>query len=368
MKICLDARSPGRSGVFTYISALLRHLAKLNTGHEYVVLRTPKDKEWGIQGLEERVIPSSNPLHWYLWSNTQLPKILERERFDLYHSLKHITMLRGNTKKVVTFHSARFLIYPEHYKWYDASYWKLLSPPAARQYDAVITHSEAEKRNYVDRMGSPEEKFHAISLAADPRFGVIDDRDRLEEVRSRYDLPERFLLYVGRMIPVKNIETLLRAYRHAKDLGGIEHKLVLVGWKSWHSGALESLAADLKITEDALFVGPITEDLPAVYNLADLFLLVSHYEALGTVPLEAMACGTPVITSDRGGLPEAVGDAGLVVPADDAEKMGRSIIEVLSSEERRKSMSERGLARCSGFSWTRCARETNAVYEELVRG
>ena len=152
MRICIDARSPGYSGILNYASCLLRHLAALDTGNEYVVLRTPRDAAWDITGIEERVLPSSNPLHWYLWSNTWLPGMLEREGFDLYHSLKHITLLRGKVRKVVTFHSARFLIHPEHYKWYDAAYWRIMSPVAARTYDAVIVVSEAEKRNYVERI------------------------------------------------------------------------------------------------------------------------------------------------------------------------------------------------------------------------
>jgi len=368
MKICIDARSPGYSGILNYASCLLRHLAALDAGNEYVVLRTPRDVAWEISGMEERVLPSSNPLHWYLWSNLWLPRMLGNEGFDLYHSLKHITFLRGSARKLVTFHSARFLIHPEHYKWYDAAYWRIMSPIAARTYDAVIAVSEAEKRNYVERMGAPAEKVRVIPLAADPRFRIIEDQARLEAVRDRYGLPERFILYVGRLVPVKNLETLLRAYRHALDRGASSHKLVVVGRESWHSATLEALAAELRVQDKVVFVGTIFEDLPEVYNLADLFLLISHYEAFGTVSLEAMACGTPVVTSERGGLPEVVGDAGSVVPAEDAEEVGEHIVQILSSDERKSSMRKHGLERCGMFSWDRCARDTVSLYEELVQG
>lgn len=365
MKVCIDARSPGYSGVLTYASGLLRGLAALDRGHQYVLLRTPKDKPWNLPDFEERVLPSSNPLHWYLWSNTSLVRMLEREGFDVYHSLKHITLLRGKTKKVVTFHSARFLIHPEHYKWYDAAYWKILSPQAARRYDAVIAVSEAERRNYVERMGAPADKFRVINLATDSRFRVIRDRNRLEAVRTKFGLPEQLILYVGRLLPVKNLETVLHGYREARRQG-VTHKLVLVGRESWHSTSLQSLSKELGIANHVLFPGPIFEELPEVYNLADLFLLMSHYEAFPSVPLEAMASGTPVIASERGGLPDVVGQAGVITPADDAAQLGERIAEILGSEETLRSLRERGLKRCREFSWEETARRTAELYEELA--
>lgn len=367
MKICIDARSPGYAGILNYASCLLRSLAELERGLELVVLRAPQDEPWGIEGIEERVLPAKHFPTWLLWSNTKLPRLLAREGFDLYHSLKHITAFRGGTKRIITFHSARFLIHPEHYKWYDAAYWKVMSPLAARSYDAVIAVSEAEKRNYVERMGAPAHKIHVIQLASDDRFGLIEDPARLARVRARFGLPERFILYVGRQVPVKNLDTVLRGFRCARDAGVLDHELVLVGRETWHTPALRSLADELGVTDHVRFTGPIFEDLPEVYNLADLFLLMSHYEAFPAVPLEAMASGTPVITSDRGGLPEVVGDAGVTVPALDPERLGRAIAETLASDELRADLRERGLRRCRLFSWARCAERTADLYEHLIR-
>ena len=173
IKVCIDARSPGYSGILNYATCLIRHLAALDERHEYVVLRTPRDTPWDIAGVEERILPSDNPAHWYLWSNTRLPDILAREAFDLYHSLKHITMLRGKTKKLVTFHSSRFLIHPEHYRRHEAAYWRIMSPIAARRYDAVIAVSQAEKRNYVERMGAREELVFQGTRVVDREIGYL---------------------------------------------------------------------------------------------------------------------------------------------------------------------------------------------------
>lgn len=367
MKICIDARSPGYSGILTYASCLLRNLVALERGPELVVFRAPQDRPWGIEGVEERVLPARHFPSWLAWSNTALPRLLRREGFDVYHSLKHITAFRGNVPRVVTFHSARFLIHPEHYRWWDAAYWRVMSPLASWRYDAVIAVSEAEKRNYVERMGAPADKIHVVPLAAAERFRVIDDPVHLEAVRRRYGLPERFVLYVGRQLPVKNLDTLLRGFAHARRHHDLRHQLVLVGKESWHTPALRALAEELGIAPHVRFQGPIFEELPAVYNLADLFVLLSHYEAFPAVPLEAMACGTPVVTSDRGGLPEVVGDAGVFAPLDEPAALGERLAELLLSDRRRTELRERGLERSRAFSWVTTARRTVSLYEKLAR-
>lgn len=367
MKICIDARSPGYAGIRNYASCLLRGMSTLDRGLDLVVLRQTRDRPWDIPGIEERTVPSGHLPSWLLWSNTKLPRMLETEGFDLYHSLKHITAFRGGTPKIVTFHSARFLFHPEHYKWYDLAYWKMVYPRAARTYDAVVAVSEAEKRNYVERMGAPAERMHVIQLASDDRFQVVDDVHRLEAVRAQFKLPQRFVLYVGRQVPVKNLETVLRGYRAARAAGVSDHDLVFVGRETFLTPSLRALADELGIAKHVHLVGPVYEELPEVYNLADLFVLMSHYEAFPAVPLESMACGTPVITSDRGGLPEVVGDAGVSVGALDVGGLGNAIAGVLGAPERLRQLRENGLERVRLFSWENCASRTVDLYETLLR-
>jgi glycosyltransferase involved in cell wall biosynthesis len=366
MKICIDARSPGYAGVLNYASCLLKSLLEVDKDNEYIILSASKDGRWNLNGTREIVIPSNNPLGWMIWSNTKLPEILEREKIDVYHSLKHVTAFRGNGKKVITFHSARFFFLPQHYKWYDSTNWRIMYPAAAKKYDRVIVVSEAEKRNYVKYIDVPESKFRVIKLAADKRFRIIEDVNELQETKEKYGLPDHFLLFVGRILPVKNIETIVKAYHLAKKQKKIEHKLVIVGKKTWFYKEIASLINELDIVDDVIFTGPIFDELPCVYNLADLFLFPSYYESFGAVPLEAMACGTPVITANSGGLSEVVGDAAVLVSPTNVNEFADSILQILSSSQLRRSMVHSGLERARMFSWERCARETLKVYEDLT--
>lgn len=364
MKICIDARSPGYAGVLNYVSCLLRSLLELDNQNEFIILSTVKDKNWNFKNVKEIVIPWSGPLGWWLWSNTTLPKIIKNEQVDVYHSLKHVTAFRGKCKKIITFHSARFFFLPEHYKWYDALHWRIMYPLAAKKYDRIIVVSEAEKKNYIKYIGVPENKFRVINLAADKRFQIIDDVDKLQEVKLKYDLPNHFLLFVGRILPVKNIETIIKAYHLVKKWQNLEQKLVIVGHKTWFFPKIISLLKELNLIEDVLFTGPVYDELPCIYNLADLFLFPSFYEAFPAVPLEAMACGTPVIASDKGGLPEVIGCAGYQASSEDAAGFAEAIVKVLSSNNFRTSLIKKGLKRVERFSWTRCAREHLLLYKE----
>jgi glycosyltransferase involved in cell wall biosynthesis len=370
MNICIDMRSPGRTGILSYANALLTSLLSVDHDNKYILITDPQHRGWSHRGIEEIVVPFMNPMSWVIWSNAVLPKLLEKNKVDIYHSLKHVTAFRMKAKKIITFHGGHTLyLFPEIYKWYDLMYWKSSYSVAIQKYDRVITVANAEKQYLIQNLGFPENKFRVTYLAADDRFQIIRDKNKLHEVRKKFNLPDHFILYVGQLHPRKNLESVIKAYYEAHDRLKTKPKLVIIGrGNSVYSEKLINLAKELEIMDDVLFLGHVSYDLPCVYNLADLFLLPSYHEGFGIVLIEAMACGVPVITSEIEDLREVAGDSAILINPTNVSEIAAAIVKVLSSDEFRCSLVKKGLERAKLFSWDRCAKETIRIYEELFHG
>lgn len=367
MKIFLDARNPRFNGSWTYIASLVPKLVELYPDHEYIVLYDKVHGPLGLKGVDERVAPSLNPLAWIAWSHTVLPQLLKRERVDIYHSLKQMNSFNGPSRKIYTVHGATHFVYPQFHPWHNVIYWKKLTISAAQRGNQIIAVSESDKRSLVYWAGIPEEKITTINLAPSSKFKVIDEPEVKERIRKRLGLDFPFILFVGRVDPFKNIIGMLKAFALAIKMNDMGHRLVIVGdRKGYQSSRVFELIETLGISKRVVFTGHIFEDLEVVYNLADIFLFPSLYEAFSLALVEAMACGLPVVSTRGAGCVDVVGDAGILVDPLNIEEMAEAIVKVLSSENLRCSLSKASLARASIFSWERCARETFTLYERLL--
>jgi glycosyltransferase involved in cell wall biosynthesis len=196
----------------------------------------------------------------------------------------------------------------------------------------------------------------------------IDDREVIRAWKARRGLPERMVLFVGTLEPRKNLPLLLEAYARLRQTG-CTHTLVVAGGKGWYYQAIEATVERLGLRDAVLFPGFVPdEELPLWYNAAELFVYPSLYEGFGLPPLEAMACGTPVITSNAASLPEVVGDAGVVVDAHDVTALARAMADLLGDAERRRRLRAAGLARARQFTWRATANRTAALYHEILGG
>jgi len=205
-----------------------------------------------------------------------------------------------------------------------------------------------------------------IYTSADPRFKFLRDKEAARSyILHQYGIKDPFILYVGTLEPRKNIPTLIHAFAKVKK-DGFPQKLLLIGGKGWKYEEIFSAINELSLTDQILIPGYVPdEDLVYFYNVADLFVYPSLYEGFGLPPLEAMACGTPVITSNKSSLPEVVGDAALLVDPLDVRALAGAIERVLANEELRAQLSERGLKRAKFFSWKKTAERTWEVYRAV---
>jgi glycosyltransferase involved in cell wall biosynthesis len=239
-----------------------------------------------------------------------------------------------------------------------------LLPRYIERADRIIAISHFTKQEILNLFPNlPEEKVAVTWLGVHERFKIASSAEK-EDVRRKYQLDKPFILSVSTIEPRKNLKTLIRAFSQVKDR--IDHDLVLSGAYGWKATDLNDVIRDLKLEGRVRFTGYIDiEELPALYTLADVFVYPSLYEGFGLPPLEAMACGCPVLTSNVASLPEVVGDAAETIDPLDVDALAGTMEQLLSDSVRRRALIDKGLQRARSFTWEKCARETVAVYRTL---
>jgi glycosyltransferase involved in cell wall biosynthesis len=294
-----------------------------------------------------------------------------REKVDLLHCPYWSNPVWSPWPTVVTVHDVIQFVLPE-YAWRKISrlYFGLVSA-GARRADAVITVSECSKRDIEKLLGLPPERIHVIGNAVDASLFPVRDPWLLASVRERYAIGPRFVLYFGGFDLRKNVPRLIEAYARLPERLRREYQLVIAG-RYQHLG--HPLYPDPRVTVQRLglegnvvFTGQIREqDKGPLYSAATLFAFPSLYEGFGMTPLEAMACGTPVVTSNRSALPEVVGDAGVLVDPYDTDAIAQALEEMLENTAQREELSRRGLERARRFTWPQVAEQTVRVYKEIL--
>jgi glycosyltransferase involved in cell wall biosynthesis len=303
-----------------------------------------------------------------LWEQSLLPWALRRARVDLFHSPHHsLPLLRSGWRTVVTVHDVTFRLMPRRYTPARRLYMRAVTALAARRADAVIVPTRSVAADFRRLYGGLAGRVFVVPEAAPPAMRPIEDQALLDEARRRLRLPGRFVLSVGTLEPGKNRATLLRALAWLRRWG-LPHALVIAGQRGWGDAVPERLAAALGVSDRVWYLGYVSDaDLPLLYNLAEAFVFPSWREGFGLPPLEAMACGTPVVASDRPAMPEVLGEAALYAPPGDARAIAAALARVLSDGALWDELRRRGLAQAARYSWARTARETLAVYRWVLR-
>jgi glycosyltransferase involved in cell wall biosynthesis len=372
MQIGIDATAlpPQTVGAGYYILNLVRALSRIETGLKFKIIVQPHGRE--LLDIPERddftfvEVASMSPGNRLLWEQVSLSSLVRREGVDLLHSLHYTRPLMLPVRSAVTFHDMTFFLFPHLHTRSKRVFFPQAIRTSAKKADALLAVSESTRQDAIRLLDIPPDRITTTPLGVDPAFCPTPDPIRLENVRRKYHLPEKFILYVGLIEPRKNLPLLIRAYKSMLE-EGIEQKLVIVGRYGWMYDQVLDQISTLEIGESVHFTGYVERnDLPFVYNLASVFAYPTLYEGFGLPVLEAMACGVPVVTSAVSSLPEIVAEAGVLVPPQDEQALCSSVLTVLRDEVLQRRLSEAGAKRAGLFTWHKTAQATLEVYQRVL--
>jgi glycosyltransferase involved in cell wall biosynthesis len=350
-------------GIAKYIRRLAARLPALDPAGQFVFLYRHGHAD--TLSSQARRVDCHTPAHHRLES-LALALEVSPLRLDLLHSPDFIPPLFGCRRSVITVHDLAFLLYPQFLTAESRRYYNGQIRRAVRQADAIITVSQATRVDLMDRLAVPSDKITVIQHGADPEFQPLPV-EAIAPVLSKFGLTPGYLLFIGTFEPRKNVAGLLAAYALLRQRSAETPPLVLAGGKGWLFEATAARVHDLQLQAHVHFIENFaTAEAPALYNGASLFVWPSHYEGFGFPVLEALGCGLPTVISDRTALSEVAGDAALQINPDDPEALAEALHRVLTDSALRAGMRQRGLLQSQKFSWEKAARETLAVYQQVL--
>jgi len=378
MRIVLNAQllsfsaSYRQAGISRLIHATIQGLQAVDHDNDYIAFAGNQRIPSGyISNNHWRIITSRWPTHnrlvRILWEQTSLPWSALQAKADLLHALAFVAPLACPLPTVVTVYDLSFLLYPAVFNWLNRLYLSAMTPPSVRKARRVIAISESTKRDLVRLMHIPPERVDVVYPGLEPDIKPIEDPAALAAFRRRHNLPDHFVLFVGTLEPRKNADALVRAYGLLRRRGVVRHALVLAGSRGWRYESIFAAIEESGVADDVILPGYVArEELAFWYSAADIFVYPSLYEGFGLPVLEAMACGTPVITSTASSLPEVAGDAACLVDPNDTGGLAEAIEHVLTQADVRAEMSAKGRQRAATFTWERMAQSTRNVYEKAL--
>lgn len=375
MRVGLDGYplAEPRTGVGHYTLELARALALVSPSDQFELVSpapfTPDaQREIAHANLSNLRTTSLNASsirgHW--WS-MGLPLYARKAGFDVFHGTNFDVPLWKRRRSVVTIHDLSALLHSDKHRSRMVRRARLRLPLVVRMADMIITPTESIKREVCQHLGVKANKVVAIPLAARGGFQPLPFRETVQ-TRERLGVEEDFLLFVGTLEPRKNLLTLLKALAQIIGQSPLRPQLVIAGGGGWLMDESFAFIRDAALGDRLCLTGYLGDDeLRALYSSCKAFIYPSVYEGFGLPPLEAMACGAPVIAGRIPALQETLGSAAHLFEPTDVEALAKSIVDLLRDESRRQRLGSAGRQRAAEFSWERTARHTLAVYEKLVK-
>lgn len=353
------------AGIHRYICGLLNHLPAADSRFAYTAFVGPNAPTLAETLHTQRTgWPTARPLGRIAWEQLAQPIAARQSRLDLLHVTAYVSPLVAATPTVVTIHDLSFLRSPDSFRFANRTYLSLFTGLSCQRARRVIAVSEHTKKDVMKVYGIPADKIDVVYSGLDPEI-VRPPETELIAFRKRHGLPDKFILYLGTIEPRKNLSTLIRAYAKVRPAGV---KLVCAGGRGWMYEDVFQTVEELRLSRDVIFPGFLpSDDLPFWYSAAQIFVYPSTYEGFGLPVIEAMACGVPTITTNASSLPEAAGDAALLVPPDDTSALAEALARLLADDSLQVELAERGLRQAARFTWEDAARNTAWVYAKALQ-
>jgi GT2 family glycosyltransferase/glycosyltransferase involved in cell wall biosynthesis len=361
IKVDCFSMMKSKGGVGYYNAGLVKGLKNVNTRH--ILGRFDYAKE------ATNTIVLVKILRKIFLEQIFLPLQIMIKRVDLVHYPAFISPVWKTSKTVITIHDMSYLLFPEMFLWQYRMYLRLFVPFSAKRADQIIADSDNTKRDIVRLLGIPEEKVKVVYPGTNLAYSCIEDTQRIQDSLKTLAIQGEYILSVGTLEPRKNIKTLIKAYAHLMQDSPVEEiSLVIVGGKGWLYEEIFREVERVSLKTKIIFTGYVTEEeMICLYNGAKIFVYPSLYEGFGLPPLEAMACGVPVIVSNVSSLPEVVGDAALMFSPESFVELKDKIQELLNDQALSEDLILRGKERVKQFTWEKAAKQTMQVYEESLK-
>lgn len=373
MRIGIDYTAAVRqgAGIGRYTRNLVGALAETDATNEYVLFsagRDPHRAAWP-HNFRTRELPLSDRHLALLWQRMRVPIPVEwlTGRLDIFHSPDFVLPAVASARTVLTVHDLSFIRYPECFSPGLLAYLTTCVPRSVSRADLVLADSQSTRDDLVELLHLSAERVAVVHAGVEPRFNAQQDRARVEAVVAKYGLHRPYILAVGTLQPRKNLARLIRAFGLLRDRHRTPHQLAICGGRGWLYEDIPATIRELHLEADVLLTGFVDDsDLPALYSGADVFALPSIYEGFGIPVLEAMSCGTPVVTSNVSSLPEVAGDAALMVDPADVEALTEALWRLIDDATLRHELVRRGFHQAQRFTWAAAAARLLQLYKGLA--
>ena len=372
MNIAIDGRAAKwyrGTGIGTYTYQIINNLNQIDFLNKYQVF-LPEDVRFDYKFRNNfSQMKSAEECNSNFWEEVKIPNILHDEDIDIYHVPQNGVGLSNyiQCKKIITLHDIIPLRMPETCSDRYLKIFNNIMPEIIKNCDGIITVSNFSKEDIAKEFNYPKNKIFVTYLASEDCYRPLEKEHCKSAIKDRYSIDSDFILYVGGFSPRKNILSLINAFSLLKSKYKKDIKLVIAGKKGISYSIYKKRVSDLNLDSSVIFPGFIRmEDMPSLYNCAKLFVYPSFYEGFGLPPLEAMACGTPVIASNTSSIPEILKDSAVLLNPNDTDKLYESMCTVLEDCSLRERLIEKGLQHSLKYNWKKTAYDTIEAYKNTL--